>query len=242
MNFYINSGKSVLYNYPLCLPRFYVFRGHEIWWRLWISCKISTSLWNMWEMLKEFRDLRIGGGSNSCGCCTELQGKNKHAVGGLRAPGYGISSLIPQRNSRQCPELICLSSWLHVAAPSWGGHCSELVLCYSGLQMRPASMLGVCWKRPAGLSQTHPAASLSGLPNIESSFEAQGLFCFQLLKLCYRNVQLQVHSLKSNTNTIEKAWLWSRMRSFLGPPRSMGRSSFPQVYLFPYGLAICRHL
>lgn len=45
---------------------------------------------------KEFRDLRIGVIVIPVGVHTELLGKNKQTVGGLRAPGYGISSLIPQ--------------------------------------------------------------------------------------------------------------------------------------------------
>lgn len=77
-------------------------------------------------------------------------------------------------------------------------------------------MLGACWRGVAWRAVPDtPAASLLGLPNIVL-FRSTELALFLASHTC---CSAKSPPQKSNTNIPEEAWLWSRMDSFLGPPR-----------------------
>lgn len=129
------------------------------------------------------------------GVWAELQGENKQAVRYVRVPGYGMGVSFHKCNSSQGPGAHLYFLWVV-------GNCSELrmplfqnciTLFWTPSEASQYTGSVLAEAEPKGLSQTHAAASLSGLPNIKTSFKALLLTS----QVCYRKVQLKVHSEKS---------------------------------------------
>lgn len=240
-NFLHEFRKISLCNYPPCLSKFYVFMPWDL-----IETEFPTRQVLLSEMCercwKGFGDLRIGGNSDSCGCLGWDARREQTGCWMLESTWlWNQESHSTKEIAANAQEHICLSSRLCVAAPGWGGCCSELASCYFGLPVRPASLLGVCWKKTSlkGCSrhtQLLPyQASLMQSPLLKH----RAWFSFGFSNMLQKGSANR--PLSKVIYTLEEACHWSKMGSFLGP-LGVGISSFFQVYLLPYELEICRHL